>query len=321
MRASSIELQKTTNLSVSNKLKQQENELIKRLTALLTAALIFSLLNACVRPGIVPPEDGIFREFISNAAAGNTKAAAAMLNGKGRFDTNELAGFLQQGDTYELMPLLVEFEIRSNYSVRKVEYQLAISNEKGMVKHGIINSYIGKKEEGIRIFELKFDPAPEDELVKEKDLSLNELKPMNFLMLGLSISVFMFIILTLVRVMNSKIRMKPSWVILVILGIFSISFNWNTGELLELKFAVLLFGVGISQKISQSSPWIISVGFPVGAFVFHLMRKSLIKDAISFEERERKAKETQEEIDENIRSQKQQKIDVSETNEDMEKRD
>jgi hypothetical protein len=70
-------------------------------------------------------------------------------------------------------------------------------------------------------------------------------------------------------------RRKWLWILFVVFGFGSVSINWTTGALAASPFAVSLLSANAFHPFY--GPWIISASLPVGAIVFLLRRKRLVR--------------------------------------------
>lgn len=67
------------------------------------------------------------------------------------------------------------------------------------------------------------------------------------------------------------------WILFIIFGLVTVSVNWTSGQWNVQAISFLLFGAGASK--APYGPWIISVGFPLGAIWFLARRRHLIRQA------------------------------------------
>jgi len=68
---------------------------------------------------------------------------------------------------------------------------------------------------------------------------------------------------------------KLLWVLLILIGVGNVRFNWTTGEQ---RYALLTLPQLPSVQVSQESPyapWYVSMGFPIGVVLFVLHRRRL----------------------------------------------
>jgi hypothetical protein len=78
-------------------------------------------------------------------------------------------------------------------------------------------------------------------------------------------------LIAMVRCFQEKgLNRKWLWIIFIIFGIGNLSMNWSTGEWSFAPLSILLFSAGISS--TGYSPWVISMGLPVGAVVYLVRR-------------------------------------------------
>lgn len=66
---------------------------------------------------------------------------------------------------------------------------------------------------------------------------------------------------------------KWPWVIFVICGVTQFTLNWQTGDWWWNPTSVVFFSAGATAQLY--SPWIFSLGFPLGAIIFLVRRKKL----------------------------------------------
>lgn len=105
--------------------------------------------------------------------------------------------------------------------------------------------------------------------------SFKKARAAHYLFLAAMIAVPLFIITTLIVCIRTKIaRRKWLWLIFILVGIASVSFNWTTGKAGIAPFSVQLLGFGAVAS-SVYSPWIISVSVPFGAVIFWIKRRKL----------------------------------------------
>jgi hypothetical protein len=66
---------------------------------------------------------------------------------------------------------------------------------------------------------------------------------------------------------------KPLWLLIILLGFCEIAINWTTGTIYYDLMALEIFAVGFSRDLSGI--WTLQIGFPLGAILFWVCRKSL----------------------------------------------
>lgn len=103
----------------------------------------------------------------------------------------------------------------------------------------------------------------------------------HFAVLGLAITVPVFIIFMLIKCVRTKdLQRKWLWFIFILVGLYGVVFNWNTGDLsmsllsrpegggVTINFIDFkILGASI-EKTGAYAPWILEVGFPLGAVIF-----------------------------------------------------
>jgi hypothetical protein len=73
---------------------------------------------------------------------------------------------------------------------------------------------------------------------------------------------------------TKPLKRKWAWLILISIGVCSLTVNWTTGQC---SFTALAFHVIPSSAFCTAyGPWIVGVSFPIGAVAFLLRRRSLI---------------------------------------------
>jgi hypothetical protein len=101
----------------------------------------------------------------------------------------------------------------------------------------------------------------------------------HYVFLGLAVAIAAFIIVAFIVCLRTPIKqLKWLWATFVLLGIGTVSFNWTAGQVTEYSLTVRLLGVRIVSE-GPFSPWVVKVGFPLGAIVFLAKRRSLINRA------------------------------------------
>lgn len=105
-------------------------------------------------------------------------------------------------------------------------------------------------------------------------------KSIAFLILSFTPLIVTFF--ALYKCIVSKIYHKWLWLIIITIGIFSLSINWTTNEFYFQLFHIRLFNFSCTQ--AYMSPLIISMSFPIGALLFLYVRQNLILKRIYVEQ-------------------------------------
>lgn len=99
----------------------------------------------------------------------------------------------------------------------------------------------------------------------------------HYLILAFAFIVPIFVLISLIFCIKTPIpKRKWLWVIFVLGGIGSITMNWSTGAFVLKLLHYQLLGAGVVSA-GEYAPWIVSVGFPLGASIFWFKRKSFIE--------------------------------------------
>lgn len=146
-----------------------------------------------------------------------------------------------------------------------------------------------------RLAGLSVDPL-EYRLSTGLDLTFADKGAPHYLVAALAIALPVFMIVTAVACFrNPDIRNRWLWIPFILIGLWGVEFDWASGD-----FAFVMFGfgeggywyvnffsfqlLGVSLlKATQLSPWILTLGFPVGA-VAYWFRARKLSEAISPED-------------------------------------
>ncbi|MCC5879701.1 MAG: hypothetical protein JJU03_07390 [Idiomarina sp.] len=108
--------------------------------------------------------------------------------------------------------------------------------------------------------------------------TLADKSPLHFLMLVMAIGVVLFVLVTFIIFIKTPMpRKKWLWGIFILLGFSALRLNWTSGELVFQLLNLTLFGAAI-QSPGPAAPWILSVSFPLGAVLFWLKRRKLLRE-------------------------------------------
>lgn len=96
----------------------------------------------------------------------------------------------------------------------------------------------------------------------------------NYLVLLWGLATACFIFYALVLCIRTKIKKRKwLWILFILFAVGELSINWTTGQFKLNPVSVQLFG--FSAFANGYGPWIINVGFPLGAFLFLLRRRKI----------------------------------------------
>lgn len=137
------------------------------------------------------------------------------------------------------------------------------------------------KESGGKFSILTFDgQVLEIPLAEQTKFSLANKPVLNYVFLFFLIAVPIFILVTLVLMLRSKIirKRKIIWAF-IILFVSTPTFilNWNTGAIDFRLFNFALLGAGF-VKPALYSPWLLSIGIPIGGLLYWLKRENLLRE-------------------------------------------
>jgi len=110
--------------------------------------------------------------------------------------------------------------------------------------------------------------------------SLQGKTPFHYLVLACCIAVPIFIVCVLiVCIRTGPIRRKWLWILFILFGVTQLQFNWTTAAWNCQPVSILLFGSSYLQS-GPFAPWVLSFGFPLGAVIFLLRRKKLVRPPV-----------------------------------------
>lgn len=96
-------------------------------------------------------------------------------------------------------------------------------------------------------------------------------------MLLMATAVPLFCLGSAILVFRTPMRRRWAWALLALVGGFTATLNWTTGELFTRMFNVQLLGAGALQS-GLGAPWLISVSLPVGALIALSRRRRFLAD-------------------------------------------
>lgn len=100
---------------------------------------------------------------------------------------------------------------------------------------------------------------------------------LHYLFFFLAILIPIFIIVTLIFALKTKLTKKWLWIIGILLGFIKFSLNWTTGQFMFNLINFSILGAGFT-KSGNVSPWILSFSIPFVAIVFWIKRYKTKKD-------------------------------------------
>ena len=97
----------------------------------------------------------------------------------------------------------------------------------------------------------------------------------SYILLFIAMFVVYYSFATLIRCVESDVKLKWLWAIFIIIGFFSLSVAWEQAAFFSLPkmefklIAVHLLSAGLN-KLPVYNPWVITIALPVGAIVFNV---------------------------------------------------
>jgi hypothetical protein len=140
-----------------------------------------------------------------------------------------------------------------------ISYEIEMSN-----KYLVIVTTLKKSEAQFLLLGLNVNvmESPYSEAVA---FSISNKTPVHYLVLGLTIFVPLFILLTLIACIRKKnMRRKILWCIFILFSFGSVTFNWQTAAT---SFSILQFQF-LGAGFLLTDAWYFTVGFPLGAILW-----------------------------------------------------
>ena len=100
---------------------------------------------------------------------------------------------------------------------------------------------------------------------------------LHYLFLFFATLIPIFIIITLIFAIKTKLKNKWLWIIGILFGFIKFSINWTTGQVGFNLINISILGAGFS-KPGNIAPWILSFSLPIVAIIFWHKRYWDIKE-------------------------------------------
>ena len=228
--------------------------------------------------------DQLARQFLERLRQADYAAAHAMLEptvaaSTATADVERLGGFVNRSE-----PVAVEL-IGANVRFFKPlgaegTHQSNLTYEIQFQQAWLLATFvISSTKEGPRIYSGNLQPLPDSLRVLNR-FTLRNKSLIHYLFLTAVAGVLILILVALVLCVRSKVRRRWLWMIFILVGLGKFSLNWSTGQWEVAPVSILLFGAAY-MRASSYAPVIVSVGMPVGAIVFLLLRRRLQRRASS----------------------------------------
>ena len=250
---------------------------MKYILSLLICLLIFGCSPRAFIKKLTPPEDDkLARELISNLRKNNLDFVISNFDeGKLGENPKEILSKLHEYiDKQEPKNIeLIGCNIFSSSNKRRSNLTYQIEFPDSWYTANIVIDTVGdsKKAFGFHIYKIP------DSLERLNSFSFKNKRIKNYLILLFTLLVPLFIIISLVLCIKSKIKKKWLWILFILFGIGKLGINWTTGQILfnPLSINIQLLG-SACFKAGMYAPWIISTSFPLGAIIFLIKRKKLL---------------------------------------------
>lgn len=106
--------------------------------------------------------------------------------------------------------------------------------------------------------------------------SLRDKGPGQWLIVGLACVIPLFCLFAFVLCLRTPIRRRKwLWAIFTLLGVTTLRVNWTTGHFAVQLLSVQLFGASVMRPLYGA--WIVAISFPLGAIIFLLRRRALMR--------------------------------------------
>ena len=246
--------------------------------------LLFTGLFSCTVPTelFVPDNaktaDSFSRAFIDKVINGQIESSFADVDTEVRND--EAKEFLTNSSNNINGAIPKKYRVvEVNYTKTSQYINYKLGYEYEFEEGNILFSTTIKEKDGrftVLTFNGEFLPAPLSELTK---FTLSDKSAIHYIFLVLCILVPLFILTTFIVMLFTKmtVKKKISWALLILLITFS-SFviNWGSGQFDFKLLNIRLLGSSF-YKPTIYSAWLLSFNIPIGAIVFWIKRKSLMK--------------------------------------------
>lgn len=142
-----------------------------------------------------------------------------------------------------------------------IEYEYKLGTEFIYFTFGISNE---NQKLTVTAFDAKI---LDNSLSKTYAFSLRNKGIVHYIFLCFIILIPIFIIVTLIAAIRTKMQRKGLWLIGIIFGFLKLSINWTTGQIGYSLINFSILGAGFSKQ-GNSAPWILSFSIPIVAIIF-----------------------------------------------------
>lgn len=107
-------------------------------------------------------------------------------------------------------------------------------------------------------------------------LTLRDKTPVHFVFILMAAGSFGFCVAVAGFVVRTPMPKRWLWAFVALIGVGQVALHWTSGDVLARPFNVVLLSAGLIRQ-GYAGPWIVSVAFPVGAFLALERRRRALK--------------------------------------------
>lgn len=126
----------------------------------------------------------------------------------------------------------------------------------------------------------------ENSLTKVHEFRFDNKSFSHYLFFIISILSPLFILITIVAAIRTKLSKKWLWIIGMLIGLTKTTINWTSGEIVFKLINIQLLGAGFSKQ-GLVAPWTLSFSLPIVAIIFWLKRYKDLKNRSITEKNDR----------------------------------
>lgn len=210
--------------------------------------------------------------FLGALRSGDADAAYALVYsgiGQEEFDTAfaQMHGMVSDLDNYELTPIQYNYSKKNSIEQIQLAYRLTSADSAFLVTATSVQGYDGL---------VGFYITPEEQTTLHYTGTLSQMQGANaaqWIVLAIGALTWVYTIWLIVDCCRRKIRRKPLWILILLCCVlFTVSMgNGSMG---------IRFNIGLYLKLSSlirygNGAWELGLMFPVGAIVYHALRRKL----------------------------------------------
>jgi len=226
----------------------------------------------------VPKDDDAFaRRFVEAVSNKRYEEAKAMLTPDIRSsadsDLPRMQPFVDHGQpqSFESIACTINYNATSGGKPnKKVEltYQLHFTDAWALVDIIVQSSSDGRYVGGAHFYSLP------DSLAVLNRFTFENKTAIHYVFFAGCILVPLFIIVTVIICIWSRIRRRWLWVIFILFGLMQFQLNWTSGQISVQPISFVLLGASYFRP-GLYGPFTLSVGLPAGAIIFLLLKSKL----------------------------------------------